>query len=563
MRIKEIELINYRSFEHCKVSFDDYYSAISGKNNAGKSNMIRAMKILFDCYEGFDPFYDSDDAITFKRDLPRWLANDQQPSKKQIKIRALLVVSENADEVLFKLIHTFYENEVRDAKTIEIDMALVFELRKEVHYDMKINGIAINDEIRKHDIFEKIRTPRNFYFHNSTQPFPRYFQSRRLSLFADNGDFEALKKARERFSKALKNVAKRNKEEISNLIGRLKGKYGVEVDIPTPDFDDLPFALSLGDKNCSTPISEWGSGTQNQTHILLTLLRARKSSTLGIGKAKFSPIIVIEEPESFLHPSAQAEFGRILMDLSEEFNIQIITTTHSIYMLNNKNPSANILLTRNEKRGGLLDTQVVPMNKQNWMQPFSTVLGLSNETFDQWRDVIFSSAKRFIFVEGDTDKRYLEFFRKPKHGKKALQFEGEIYPYHGTGFLENPEILRFIIRTFSKVVITFDLDAKNQIEPKMKQLNLREGVDYICIGENRGGAKAIEGLLPSWVTQTVCNEMPDITDQAMSNDSTVRKSAQSRIKARKCELFIEKANADDEDCGKFYKLIEKLNKMVK
>lgn len=563
MRIKEIELTNFRSFNHCKVSFDDFYSAISGKNNAGKSNMIRAIKVLFDCYEGFDPFYDSDDVITFKRDLPRWLVNDLQSPKKQIKIRALLVISENADEVLFNLIRTFYEKEVNNAKTIEIDMALVFEYRKEVHYDMKINGISIDDEIRKHDIFEKIRSPRNFYFHNSTQPFPRLYQSRRLSLFADNGDFDALKKARERFSKALKNVAKRSKDEISNLIGRLKGKYGVEVNIPTPDFDDLPFALSLGDKSCSTPISEWGSGTQNQTHILLTLLRARKSSTSGIGKAKFSPIIVIEEPESFLHPSGQAEFGRILMDLSEEFNIQIITTTHSIYMLNNKNPAANILLTRNEKRGSLRDTQVIPMDKKNWMQPFSTVLGLSNETFDLWKDVIFSSSKRFIFVEGEIDKRYLEYFREPKHGKSALVFEGEIYPYHGTGFLENPEILRFIIRTFAKVIITFDLDAKNQVEPKLKQLNLKEGVDYICIGENRGGAKAIEGLLPSWVTQEVCNEMPDITDQAMSNDSTVRKSAQSRIKTRKCELFIEKAKANVNDCGKFYKLIDKLNKMVK
>ena len=40
MKIKEIELINFRSFEHGKVQFDDYYSAISGKNNAGKSPCI-------------------------------------------------------------------------------------------------------------------------------------------------------------------------------------------------------------------------------------------------------------------------------------------------------------------------------------------------------------------------------------------------------------------------------------------------------------------------------------------------------------------------------------------
>jgi hypothetical protein len=39
---------------------------------------------------------------------------------------------------------------------------------------------------------------------------------------------------------------------------------------------------------------------------------------------------MIEEPECFLHPSAQAEFGRILRDLAEEFQVQVIITTHRL-----------------------------------------------------------------------------------------------------------------------------------------------------------------------------------------------------------------------------------------
>jgi len=42
--------------------------------------------------------------------------------------------------------------------------------------------------------------------------------------------------------------------------------------------------------------------------------------------SKITPVIIIEEPESFLHPSAQAEFGRVLHDFAEEFQVQVIVT---------------------------------------------------------------------------------------------------------------------------------------------------------------------------------------------------------------------------------------------
>lgn len=65
--------------------------------------------------------------------------------------------------------------------------------------------------------------------------------------------------------------------------------------------------------------------------ILLALLRARQVSQSATTSSKVTPVLVIEEPES-LHPSAQAEFGRVVQDISSEFGVQVITTTHSPYM---------------------------------------------------------------------------------------------------------------------------------------------------------------------------------------------------------------------------------------
>ena len=78
MKIKELELINFRSFEHCTVHFDECYSAISGKNNAGKSNIIRALKILFGYDEFYDPFLGQGETVGFEFDYPKWLAKPDQ-----------------------------------------------------------------------------------------------------------------------------------------------------------------------------------------------------------------------------------------------------------------------------------------------------------------------------------------------------------------------------------------------------------------------------------------------------------------------------------------------------
>ncbi|MCB2037157.1 MAG: AAA family ATPase [Ottowia sp.] len=80
-------------------------------------------------------------------------------------------------------------------------------------------------------------------------------------------------------------------------------------------------------------MDNWGSGTQNRTLILHRLFRAKQLSETEASASKLTPLIVIEEPESFLHPYAQAEFGRVLQDLAGEFGVQVIVTTHSPYLL--------------------------------------------------------------------------------------------------------------------------------------------------------------------------------------------------------------------------------------
>ena len=44
-------------------------------------------------------------------------------------------------------------------------------------------------------------------------------------------------------------------------------------------------------------------------------------------------ILILEQPEAHLHPSAQSELGDVLVDVVKNRNVQIILESHSAFML--------------------------------------------------------------------------------------------------------------------------------------------------------------------------------------------------------------------------------------
>ena len=563
MKIKTLELTNYRSFEHCEVTFDDFYTAVSGKNNAGKSNLFKAIRLIFGYDEFFDPFFSWEDELNYNSNYPQWLVSEPSHINESIKISAGLIVSENQDEELFKLIKTLYEKETEGFQKINLGITLVIPAKEREQYILSINEKQLSDEVKNKQILKQLRTPKSFYYHDSTRQLPRFYPNHRFPFLTEVKEYEpSLDNARKTYAKALKKVARKNETDIANLLGRLKDKYQVEISMLEPDMKSIPFALFLGDKGCSTPIFEWGSGTQNETAILLTLLRAQKSSTLGNTGERYSPLILIEEPESFLHPSAQAEFGQVLIELATEFNLQMIVSTHSVYMLNNKMPTANLLFERTVTRGNFRASRLVEINRDNWMAPFAQVLGLTNDVFEQWGPLVFNQGGCMLLVEGELDKKYFEFFKDGKHGAFALEPTCQIVPYGGTGFFTHPQILQFVKAQFRHLLISFDYDSKDEIEPKLKALGMRREQDYIIIGKDEAGKKSVEGLLPSWVRSTVYDKNQDVVAAALSHES-VRKSAESKLKDLLCEEFLKNAKPTDADCGSFYTVVKTINKLIK
>jgi putative ATP-dependent endonuclease of OLD family len=550
MRISKLKIRNYRTLEDVEVPFSESYSAICGKNDSGKSNIVRAIRCLM---QESDPYgYPGDDEFTVDEDYTKWCS--ASGDDREIDITLGLTILKEHDQGLHEFLADYLELE----PTTDINLCLHVVVRGNKR-ETKVNvGDLEYTGIKAQSVLQRLQSAQSFFFHNSTTVDPRFHRSRGLFREFAAQYSEQIEKASTSLNRLLKRIAREQQESFSGLIGRLSDKYKVGLSLPAFSLNYFPFDLTLGDTKVDVNLDDWGSGTRNRTMILLTLFRARQIALSSASASKITPIIVVEEPESFLHPVAQAEFGSILQDLSEEFGVQLIVTTHSPYLLSRRQPSANILVERKVIRRQLRQTEVIPTNHDKWMEPFALVLGMRDTEFNPWKELLFSTDDYLLLVEGELDREYFTLLQDPAHGSDALPREIEVFPYHGKDTLKHQSLVKFIRYRFKKVFITFDLDAKNELKRPLDALGLQEGKDYIAVGVNKAGQRNIEGLLPAAIHQKVSAENPDIV-QALVGTPDERKSAKSSLKRKLLDEF--KASATPgEDFKGFYSVAKAIRK---
>ncbi|WP_445747422.1 ATP-dependent nuclease [Polaribacter sp.] len=560
MKIEKLNIENYRTIENLEIGLDSYYTAISGRNNSGKSNIIRILRFVL----GENSMFSGDEVeINYKSDFPIWKKESNQP----IKICATILLFKNFDSSLIKYVNTFGLGD-KSIKEEDIKLELHFEFKHDITNPiirLLVNETEI-EEYKSKEIVEKIRNTKTLIFHNSTQTDISWAFRRNIHGFIDDFTSESstgLNNKKHALTRELKKLIEKHRKDLSELIGRLEDKYSVGLNFPGINLDRIPFEITLGEKEFDIPLEDWGSGTKNRTLILKSIFNAKRIVESEDTENKSTPIVVIEEPESFLHPSAQAEFGRILQDLSEEYKIQIICTTHSPYLLSHKNPKSNILINRKIEQRKLRDAFVEEVEGENWRVPFETALGMIGPEFESLKEAFFSKENTILFVEGKIDKEYFDLLTKDIHGSNKLDFKGEIYSYDGFGFMTNTQLLKFIVERFNKLLITLDLDTADKVEPNLKKVGLVKNQDYIIIGKDISGKRNVEGLLPDFVINKVNGENTDLVQSLMSNNENERKNAKNSLKMKYLEEVKANAKPTEEYFGEFYKIVKQINKQLK
>lgn len=564
MRLCELKIRNYRTLESIDIPLPSAYAAICGANDSGKTNVIRAIRTLVRG-EGRGPFVfpPDEEEVSIKDEFPKW--KETEPHGREISFEATIEIDRTRD-IGFHQFVTKQLSLQNPEDALRLSIAVRYRPDKP---ELSVVVTALGqqyEDLNAQEVLKKLQASRSMIFHNSTEVETRYvYPGRSVAghIREITGQHQTLVESMKKtVTHGLAKISKSQQAEFESLLGRLQTKYKVGLSMPSFDFSYMPFSITLGDRKFEVPLDDWGSGTKNRTLVLLALFRARQISASDPSAAKITPVIIVEEPESFLHPSAQAEFGRILQDLAEEFHVQVIVTTHSPYLLNLKDPTSNILLRRRTAYRQLRETERVETSGENWMAPFGQALGLQADEFKPWKAMLLTGADATLLVEGETDKEYFEMLRAENHGNNRLHFQGEIVSYEGTGSLSNTVLLRFVKNRYPNFFVTFDLDAANRIEKHLKALQLEKGRHYFPVGHNAAGKRNIEGLLPDSVTNAVYGGNAALVQAATSGTKEEQESAKGRLKKLLLEEFKAKARPGDEFYARFYALAKTVNKAL-
>jgi AAA15 family ATPase/GTPase len=557
MKIDKIEIKNFRTLEDVTINFDGYFSSISGKNNAGKTSIIKAIKHLFKGQDREFIFYRDDEEISYSESKTQWV-KDTPP----IKFIYYLTASKIADPGLYSFTRKIAElEELADIFEMKIVVSVLDKNEKEI--SIFIDGTEIG-KYETGEVFQRLSSSNIVFLHNSTRGGGgRFFHPAGASSFHEmilsKDEKEELKKEQDKIRNKVRKFAQEHRGELSDLLGKLEDKYEVELTVFDGLFgNSVPLGINLKDKGLEISLDDWGAGTQNRTHIMMSILSASRVKQQDNDENRITPIIIIEEPESFLHPSAQAEFGRVIRGLARELEIQIVITTHSPYMLCQEKPESNILLDRRTFRGRMKDSVVVEVTHDKWMEPFSEILGLNDDAIEPWREVVSASRDNAILVEGTIDKEYLEYISGLNVGGFTIPDNVEVIAYGGKDAMKNSIMLKFVIEKFNRVFITYDLDVKHELQKTMATLNLEENIDHMAVGISEDGKDCIEGLLPTNVLSSVYGKNTDLVMKLTSTDTKKRKSAKNELKTKLLEEFKELNNPTVDDLKGFKPLYKNI-----
>ncbi len=555
MKISNITTKNYRVLEDAIIPIGVNYCAISGKNNAGKSCIIQLMSFLL--YQENKSPWKQDTSIEYKEDKTQWVKEDTP-----IEIEYTLLLNKKDDSSLVTFLQKLSDSTVEDEE-FKVVIIAKFTSDGESEYMVDVKGVKIEGSLAR-DVIQKLKTSNLLFLHNSTNHEDIYYsRGKKLALVEfvlSEQEKRQIIEAEASIQRNIKKFAKQHKAELQGLLGKMEEKYSVEFSTLDASYTrHIPLGVRLVDKQVNVPINEWGSGTQNKTYILLSVLWANRIKTQGKEEEKITPIVVIEEPESFLHPSAQAEFGKLLSCLAVELGIQIIVTTHSPYMLNRIRPESNILVGRRSKNKQVLGSEIIIPNGDSWMLPFSEHLGLAKNEFDAWAPLFASGAKRILLVEGVIDKEYLNFIQENSLLKEKLPEDLEIVPYGGKDALKNTVLLKFTLDKYDEAYITFDLDAIKDVKRSLETIGYVEGVTYFPIGKSDHGHQDIEGLLPDRVRSKVYLENASLVTRAIGGD----RNAKEQLKQKYLLEFRSNDDYTAEELKGFCNLIRTINKGIK
>lgn len=231
----------------------------------------------------------------------------------------------------------------------------------------------------------------------------------------------------------------------------------IKVHIPTPELKEVFSKGTIKVFENLNPsgkdVSALGHGTQRS--IQMALIRHLADMKRATGGTTSNTILLIDEPELFLHPQAIEVLRDALKRLSTQ-GYQIIFTTHSPFMITSKDVENTILIRKNDSVGthkrNSLRTAIASVASAHPSQ-LGIIFSLSNSS-----NILF--AEKVILAEGKTENRLLPKIIQKVTGQTLGLHKTALVPMDGSGSTRKTIEVLNAMAIPTKVIVDLDYALK-------------------------------------------------------------------------------------------------------
>lgn len=502
MHISKLTLINYRNFKNTNLTFQRGVNTIIGENGAGKSNILRAIRLLLDdnMVRAAYRLEESD----FSRALDQWKGHwiiismefeDLSPDEAvqglflhgtaginsgPISKATYNLIFRPKKEVRLKLaaLDDFDYEElkaIRDGITID-DYETIFTGRSSADFSdpttykrivgdfdfcsfcdetefpeigAKVAGfLSVTKEVSL-TFIQALRDVVAEFHNNRTNPLLTLLKSKSgeidaAALVPIVGKVRDLNGAIEGLDD-VQSVRKHIRETIKDTAGETYSPTSLSIRSNLPEeaeqlFQSLRLFVGESEDGYEGTINELSLGGANLIYLTLKLLEFKYQRE----KMAIANFLLIEEPEAHIHTHIQ----KTLFDRIAYEDAQVIYTTHSTHISEVSNVSNVNILGR---RGAFCEAY----------QPATGLDPAQVTSIQRYLDAVRSNllfAKSVLLVEGDAEEILIPALVKQVLGLSVDELGLSVINIRSTGF-ENVAVLFHDTRIRKRCAIVTDLDT--------------------------------------------------------------------------------------------------------
>lgn len=386
IKITEIQIKRFRSINDLTLKIDPDFniSTICGQNNVGKTNVLTALNLFFEKKD-----------FNFQDDVPEFKQKTRGAAVYPL-ISIKFIDDKSNDE--------FQISKDYNLKKIPDDFINPYYLE-----GTKNNTSLLFSECSK--FLEKINV---FYLPSINISFPETINLLIDDKFLDiefgnsrmKGQKGIVKKSLQKARNVLQKVLDDLTDAIDPSFKEFHHSWGIKFKVPQSINrfreilnNEIEFVIT---DDTQSEIKTKGAGLQRLGHLLLNLRIIEKLSI----KSK-NCILLIDEPDIYLHSSLQKKLNKKLKDISK--NAQIVLTTHSPIFIDSYKMKNVFLLelnveekysARKKQKSNSLNTELIDLSLSDSVFLIKETLGIED------RDSLLIGRNNLI-VEGDEDKQYI------------------------------------------------------------------------------------------------------------------------------------------------------------